>query len=92
MTDIVEKVAMEIHNEFHADPDPRRGARTGFYFPGSPFGGMARVAIKATLEAIREPTEAQIKNGWKVHDGRLATSYTAMIDQLIKEMDKANGT
>lgn len=56
---------------------------------------VSRAAYRASLEAIREPTEATQVAGHRVRsrhlDGEPSPGtdeiYTAMIDQLIKELD-----
>jgi len=86
MTDSVEKVAEAIWNTDKHPHDPDWGRPLDDNVRSATLR-LARDAYRASLEAIREPTKEQLEKGWLAHDGRLAPSYTAMIDALIKELE-----
>lgn len=83
MTTMIERVARALvaatpgTGSVDEHMDPSKGVRDSVWFP------LARAAI----EAMREPTESQLRAAWNKVDSNIDDFWRAMIDASLNEKE-----
>jgi hypothetical protein len=76
MTEMVEHVAKAIYEKFEDRPSYARRQMNGL---------LAEELARAAIEAMREPTEQQLRAAWAKVDSNIDDFWRAMVDAALGE-------